>query len=304
MEHVMSMPAPPAVEPFYRCARRNQPIVLFRGSVDLVSSAATERHRGGVMLDWLPSPSLDCWARGSASELAMQSAMGGSGVQMIPALPTRAVPRQREHGHSGPLTASQGFETSAPLRAMECGDPGSQLSRALLHIANFPALNGPPVRWPDGSIIPGRLTFEGAGWTVLMDPAPGTSALHQELKKNRGFGLAHTACVQRTSGELFTVKELVAFVEAFTFFCWLCTETRCGPLLPVGFDGQGNAVWSRWSPTRTEPFTPAETWLDRVHGGQAEALFPLFMRRFADPYWRGPLLTLRRLIHCLRRSPQ
>jgi hypothetical protein len=122
-----------------------------------------------------------------------------------------------------------------------------------------------------------------------MDPAPGTSALHQELKKNRGFGLTHTARVQRTSGELFTVKELVTLVEAFTFFCWLCTETRCGPLLPVGFDSRGNAAWSRWSPTRTESFTTAETWLDRVHGGQAEALFPLFMSRFTDPYWRGVL---------------
>lgn len=41
MEHVMSMPVPPAVEPFYRCARPNQPIVLFRGGVDLVGAAAS-----------------------------------------------------------------------------------------------------------------------------------------------------------------------------------------------------------------------------------------------------------------------
>lgn len=45
------MPAPPAAEPFYTCVRRYQPIVLFRGSVDLVSAAAAERHRGEIMLD-------------------------------------------------------------------------------------------------------------------------------------------------------------------------------------------------------------------------------------------------------------
>ena len=92
--------------------------------------------------------------------------------------------------------------------------------------------------------------------------------------------------MQRTSGGTFIAAELNTFVEAFTYLCWLCAEARCGPLLPVGFDGQGSAVWSQWNPTRTESFTPAATWLDKVHAGEAEALFPTFMARFGDLYWR------------------
>jgi hypothetical protein len=286
MERVMRDSAPPAVEPFYTCARRNQPIVLFRGRVDLVGAASTERHRGGIVLDWLPSPTVRCWVRGPASELATRSIMGDAGVKIAPLTPPRMVPRQSKTTRGGPRSAPQGFETGSQLLGIECGDAFGSLSHALLHVANFPKLHGPYVAWPDGSIVPGRLRFEGGGWTIVADPVPGTGTLHDELQKNGGFGLTHTARVQRTSGGTFTAPEVKTLVEAFTYFCWLCAEARCGPLLPVGFDGHDNAVWSRWNPTRTESFTRAATWLDTVHAGEAEALFPAFMARFADPYWR------------------
>jgi hypothetical protein len=48
--------APAALEPYYSCARPNQPIGLFRGRVDLVGTSRTERHRGGIMPEWLPHP--------------------------------------------------------------------------------------------------------------------------------------------------------------------------------------------------------------------------------------------------------
>jgi len=60
MGRVMHVSAPPAVEPFYTSTQRDQPIVLFRGRVDLVGTTSTERHRGGIVLDWLPSPTVRC----------------------------------------------------------------------------------------------------------------------------------------------------------------------------------------------------------------------------------------------------
>ncbi len=224
----MQVSVPSAVEPFYTCARRNQPIVLFRGRVDLVGTTSTERHRGGIVLDWLPSPTVRCWVRGPASELATESIMGGAEVEIVPRIPPRRVPRQSRTTRGGPRSALQGFETGSQLLGVE--------------------------------------------------------------KENGGFGLTHTARVQRTSGGTFTAAKVNTLVEAFTYFCWLCAEARCGPLLPVGFDGQDSAVWSRWNPTRTESFTRAATWLDTVHAGEAEALFPAFMARFGDPYWREVLI--------------
>lgn len=56
-----------------------------------------------------------------------------------------------------------------------------------------------------------------------------------------------------------------------------------------GFRRCGAGALGRWNVTRTESFTAARTWLDRVHASEAEALFPTFMVRFTDPYWRGVL---------------
>jgi hypothetical protein len=78
---------------------------------------------------------------------------------------------------------------------------------------------------------------------------------------------------------------LDAIVEAFTYFCWLCAETRCGPVLPVGYDDTGTAVWARWDAPWIEPYAPAATWLDKLNAGEAERLFPTFLARYQDPYW-------------------
>lgn len=289
MNGVMPTSAPPAIDPFYSTAQPNQPIVLFRGRVDLVAATATERHRGGIVLDWLPSPTLRSWVRGPASDLATQAVMGGDEVTVTPRTPRRTVPRQSKTTRGGPRDAEMSFETGSRLLNYECGDDAAALVQGLLHLANFPRLHGRAVAWPDGSVAAGRLVFEGGGWTIVLDPVQNVADLEREMKNDGGFALTHTARVQRTSGAPFTSAELQEVTDALTFFCWLCTEATCGPMLPVGFDGGGQARWARWSPTRTESFPAARTWLDTVHAGEAETLFPTFMARFGDPYWRQVL---------------
>jgi hypothetical protein len=290
MNGVTHFSAPPATDPFYASARPNQPIVLFRGHVDLIGTSSTERHRGGIVLDWLPSPTLRTWIRGAMSTLAIPAVLGGDGVIITPRTPGRAVPRQSRTSKGGPRKAATTFEAGSHLLNYECGDGGVALSYGLLHLANFPRFHGQPVGFPDGSVDYGRLLFEGGGWTITVDQVHNADELLKELKNDGGFALTHTARVKRTSGVTFTSAELQALTETFTYFCWLCTETRCGPMLPVGFDSQGDARWARWNPTRTESFTQPWTWLDSsIHAGEAETLFPMFMGRFADPYWRQVL---------------
>ena len=285
----MPFSAPQAIEPFYATARPNQPIALFRGRVDLVGIASTEQHRGGIVLDWLPSPTLRTWVRGGASELATQAVVGSDDVTITPRMVRQTVPRQSKTTSGGPQSVEMSFETGSHLLNYECGDGAAPLSHGLLHLANFPRLHGRPVGWPDRSVDPGRLLFDGGGWTIVLDPVHNVADLERELKKGGGFALTHTAKVQRTSGATFTSAELRELTDAFTFFCWLCIEARCGPMLPVGFDGQGQARWAWWNPTRTESFNAARTWLDTVHAGEAEMFFPTFMARFGDPYWQQVL---------------
>jgi hypothetical protein len=170
------------------------------------------------------------------------------------------------------------------------------LSHALIHIGNFPLFIGRPISWPDGSIVGARLFFEGGGWRITLDHAAGAIELDRTLREHGGFALTHIARVERANGDKFSVAQLQELVEAFTYFCWLCAESKCGPLLPVGFNDRGRAVWSRWDAPWIEPYPAVATWLDSTHAGEAEALFPAFLRRFEDPYWRQ---VLRHGIHYL-----
>jgi len=300
----MQLSAPLAITPFYAMPRPNAPIVLFRGRVDLADETTAERHRGGIVLKWLPSPAVSVWARGAVSDLALNVIMEPDSVAIVPRTPDDHVPAQSKTARGGSRSARTSFETGRKLLGYECGDSAAQLSHALLHIANFRRLHGRVVTWPDGSAAPGRMVFESGPWRIVMDEVQDADAAVKELNGSGGFALTHTARVEQLSGGTFTVPALAELVEAFTFFCWLCTEARCGPVLPVGFDDQGHAVWSRWNPTVTESFPSARTWLDCAHSGEAEVLFPLFMDRFAHPYWRQVLRhAIAYLIDAGRPSP-
>ncbi len=215
--------------------------------------------------------------------------MGTGGVTITPRTPQHAVPRQARTTRGGPRNATSSFEADVHLLDYACGDGSANLSHAVVHLANFPRLNGRRVAWADGAVGAGRLLFEGAGWTVVLDPVQDRAEARKAVEgKRRVLPSPIPRRYVHVGGDIHQCGA-ADFIEAFTFFCWLCAEARCGPMLPVGYDNTGQARWARWSVTRTESFPSARTWLDSVHAGEAEALFPTFMARFGDPYWRRVL---------------
>jgi hypothetical protein len=275
----------PALAPFYRTDETNKPLVLFRGDVDLEDGIEHQRFRGEIALDWLPSPRVDCRVWGPLSEIGSKAVMAPESIQATPQVLKHRVPRQlKTRGRRAPVRGSS-FEATLAQDSVQCGDRTKPMAYAILHVVNFPLFVGGFISWPDGSAARGRLVFVGGGWRMTVDHAPGAGELIKTLASRGGFALTNVARVERVSGERFTVEDLDAIVEAFTYFCWLCAETRCGPVLPVGYDDTGTATWARWDAPWIEPYIPAATWLDKLNAGEAERLFPTFLARYQDPYW-------------------
>jgi len=72
----MHVSASSAVEPFYTSARCDQPVVLFRGRVDLVGTTSTSAIAAGSCWTGFRPRLCAVGLRGPASELATQSIMG------------------------------------------------------------------------------------------------------------------------------------------------------------------------------------------------------------------------------------
>lgn len=280
---------PAAVEPFYRTDAINQPLVLFRGRVDLAAGGAAQRCRGEVVVEWLPAPAVYCTAAGSQTEMALHGIFGTASVALVPRLERRHVPLQlarRMRWKPKPPSA----HLSDRVRELVAGNPAEPLHYALAHMVNFPRVIGSFIQWSDGAWGPGRVVLEGGGWRLIVDQSRYSDELEKELQKTGGYAITHVARVERPDGAPFTANELQGLLDALTHFCWLAAEARCGPILPVGFDRNGAPSFARWSMPWIEPFGNSWTWLDMVHPNELKALFPGFMERYQDPYWRSVVI--------------
>jgi hypothetical protein len=198
----MALPSfAPALVPFYRTDATNKSLILFRGDVDLEDGMEHQLFRGELVLDWLPSPRVDCRVWGPLSEIASKAVMEPASIQATPHVPKHRVPRQlKTRGRRVPVSGSS-FEASLTQGSFQCGDRSKSMAYAVLHIVNFPLFIGRFISWPDGSSARGRLVFVGGGWRITVDHAPGAGELIKTLASRGGFALTNVARVERVSGD-------------------------------------------------------------------------------------------------------
>ena len=78
-----------------------------------------------------------------------------------------------------------------------------------------------------------------------------------------GFATTHVARLQREDGEQFSRDSEGCAGRPF-WFCSFVNGSQCGPLLPVGFEERGRAVWSSWAATTTAPGTAPRVGRTRI----------------------------------------
>lgn len=68
-------------------------------------------------------------------------------------------------------------------------------------------------------------------------------------------------------------------------------RVRPSVLVPIGFDANTCALWSRWAAPHTDPLPDHHwQWFDNAYGAeQLSTLLPLFWQRYSDSLWRRPL---------------
>lgn len=124
----------------------------------------------------------------------------------------------------------------------------------------------------------------------LIGGIPHGSLVLREVIRQGGFLLTHVGLIERTDGSTFTGKDAFSMVSALELFLTFFKGSQCEPVCPVGFDSEGNRVWSIWSaPLQVGPGW--EDWLQKNEDTDLlkEYSFPGFMSMWQDQEWRRAL---------------
>ena len=80
--------------------------------------------------------------------------------------------------------------------------------------------------------------------------------------------------------------DAVELLNGLYWFFSFVNSSSCGPLLSVGFDTHGAATWSEWGVRSTQRWHSSDGWADEHRPKEIASLFPGFLSRWLDPYWR------------------
>ena len=270
------------MEPFYPFRAPNQPTFLYRGRLRGNSAEGEFSIDGDVELAWQPTPQLRYRSVADVPDklsfdlfdLSMRDVdleWSPADLSVVPVPPEPSANDDREAPVNGRLTR------------MEIGS-GQVLSFVTFQLPNFLAYVGDSIRQGD-TATRGRLVLSAAGWRVTIDSRPGLDKIASELDRTGGYALTHVGRLEREDGHPFTRVDAREMLKAIYWFSSFVTGTAGGPVLPVGFDETGQAVWSEWVNPNAAPWKTALGWASKLRANELANLFPGFIDRWLDPYW-------------------
>lgn len=158
------------------------------------------------------------------------------------------------------------------------------MTRIRFALVNFIEQSGAFIRDGDRTYS-ARVVLSAGDWSVCIDQRRDHGELTRQLETSRGYGLTHVGELKRSDGAAFLPSIAKPILEALHYFLSFAQGSFTGPILPVGYDRNDEAIWTQWACPTIDQWSPAMAWCDSVYPGQLSELFPLFMDKWRDPYW-------------------
>jgi len=160
--------------------------------------------------------------------------------------------------------------------ALEIGSR-QDLSYVVLHLPNF-------IACPTGIVL------ETNRVRITIKPVEDYRNLVKKLKGVGGYAITHVGKLEGTNSALVPVKEVKGTLYSlFNFLSFVCGSV-VQPILPVGFDGQGNIAWQQWASKQIDSWRSENSpWCDPRSGDSISAVFRGFMACHRNELWEKPL---------------
>jgi hypothetical protein len=132
--------------------------------------------------------------------------------------------------------------------------------------------------------------MEAEGWKITLDMRPDHSVVWDDLHRSDVLVMTHVMEMRRSDGAAFTAQDAEPVLTAMHVGISFALGRWVAPLLPVGLDSGGTAVWEQWQPSFCDPGRALGIgwWYERDHAALSNFL-KLLITAFADPARRERL---------------
>lgn len=191
------------------------------------------------------------------------------------------------------------MEGDAPAASLTWVMPGQQLvllgtsttlaRRVVFHLLNFPEFTSREFSVETVGTTQHRIShlfLRCDDHTSHIRSLPSTPSSAKALRDQGGFAVTHLGEIVRDDGGLIPVSEAQKVLAGLLLFFSFASGAWSPPILPVGFDENGQHVWECWDPPRVSSYIYTPSWFDRQNGQHLEMLWPGFMRLWANEEWQ------------------
>jgi hypothetical protein len=85
--------------------------------------------------------------------------------------------------------------------------------------------------------------MEAESWKITLDMRPDHSVVWDDLHKSDVLAMTHVMEIRRSDGTAFTAQDAELVLKAMHAGISFALGRWVAPLLPVGLDSSGTAVW-------------------------------------------------------------
>ena len=161
---------------------------------------------------------------------------------------------------------------------------GKRLQIVTFDVLNFPSFIGQQditeecttERGGAGVRRRGRVELEADGWRIEVTAVPDLKEIVDALKGQGGYAVTHKGNLKRSDGETFSIEDAENAMNRLWQFLSFARGQYCSPILPVGFNCDGEVVWRQWGCRTVESWGEPLSWFDRQHAEALGEVFPGF----------------------------
>lgn len=142
---------------------------------------------------------------------------------------------------------------------------GQRLQTVTFDVLNFPKFE-----------IDDTAELVADGWRIEITAVPDLKEVVDELNEKGGYGVTHHGTLKRSDGETFSIEDADNAMDCLRQFLSFARGVHCAPVLPVGFNSDGEVVWKQWGSPPVEPWGWTPSWFDTHCSETLAEVFPGF----------------------------